>query len=62
MVRTAYPARVGHGHHDMEILYEDNHLLALNKPAGMLSQGDETGDRSVVDSAMDYLALLREAW
>ena len=37
----------------MDILYEDNHLLALNKPAGMLSQGDETGDRSVVDWATE---------
>jgi len=37
----------------MEILYEDNHLLALNKPAGMLSQGDATGDLSVVDWATE---------
>ncbi len=27
-----------------EILYEDNHLLVINKPAGMLVQGDRTGD------------------
>ncbi|MES2617707.1 MAG: RNA pseudouridine synthase [Bacteroidota bacterium] len=26
------------------ILYEDNHLIAVNKPAGVLVQGDETGD------------------
>jgi 23S rRNA pseudouridine1911/1915/1917 synthase len=39
----------------MQILYEDNHLLALNKPAGMLSQGDATGDRSVVDWATEDL-------
>ncbi len=37
----------------MEILYEDNHLLGLNKPAGMLSQGDSTGDASVVDWAIE---------
>ena len=29
------------------ILLEDNHLLALDKPAGMLSQGDATGDLSI---------------
>lgn len=27
-----------------EILFEDNHLIAINKPAGLLVQGDETGD------------------
>jgi 23S rRNA pseudouridine1911/1915/1917 synthase len=39
----------------MEILHEDNHLLVLNKPAGILSQGDATGDRSVVDWATEDL-------
>jgi 23S rRNA pseudouridine1911/1915/1917 synthase len=33
----------------LEILYEDNHLLAVNKPAGLLAQGDETGDPSLLD-------------
>ena len=32
-----------------EILFEDNHLLVINKPAGMLSQGDNTGDLSVLE-------------
>lgn len=32
-----------------EILFEDNHLLVINKPAGMLSQGDNTGDASVLE-------------
>ena len=33
------------------VLFEDNHCLALNKPAGMLTQGDATGDASLVDWA-----------
>jgi len=37
-----------------DILYEDNHCLVLNKPAGMLSQGDETGDPSLVSWTTDY--------
>jgi 23S rRNA pseudouridine1911/1915/1917 synthase len=37
------------------ILYQDNHCLALDKPAGMLSQGDITGERSVVDVARDWI-------
>jgi 23S rRNA pseudouridine1911/1915/1917 synthase len=39
----------------IEILHEDNHCLAVNKPAGMLSQGDLTGDLSVVDEIRAYL-------
>ena len=37
----------------IEVLYEDNHCLAVNKPAGLLSQGDETGDPSLVSWARD---------
>jgi 23S rRNA pseudouridine1911/1915/1917 synthase len=40
---------------NIEILYEDNHCLAVNKPAGVLSQGDETGDPSLVSWARTYL-------
>jgi 23S rRNA pseudouridine1911/1915/1917 synthase len=29
------------------ILYEDNHLIAVSKPAGMLVQGDNTGDQAL---------------
>lgn len=39
----------------LDILYEDNHCLAVNKPAGLLAQGDATGERSLVDEARDYL-------
>lgn len=42
-------------HAMIPILYEDNHCLAVDKPAGLLSQGDATGDPSVVDLARDYL-------
>lgn len=31
------------------ILYEDNHLLVVNKLPGELSQGDKTGDPSLLD-------------
>ena len=37
------------------ILFEDNHCLVLDKPAGLLSQGDATGDQSVVDLASEDL-------
>ena len=39
----------------MDVLFEDNHCLAVNKPAGLPSQGDETGDASLVDVVTRYL-------
>lgn len=37
------------------VLYEDNHLLAVNKPAGWLVQGDRTGDATLTDWGKTYL-------
>jgi len=37
------------------ILFEDNHLLVVNKPAGLLVQGDETGDITLADQAKAYI-------
>ncbi|MCM2323417.1 MAG: RluA family pseudouridine synthase [Oligoflexia bacterium] len=34
---------------DVEILFEDNHLVILSKPAGLLSQGEKKGDPNLVD-------------
>jgi 23S rRNA pseudouridine1911/1915/1917 synthase len=39
----------------LDVLFEDNHCLAVNKPAGVLSQGDETGAETLVDLASKYL-------
>jgi 23S rRNA pseudouridine1911/1915/1917 synthase len=38
-----------------EILFEDNHLLIINKPAGLLVQGDATGDEPLSAKAEEYL-------
>lgn len=37
------------------VIYEDNHLLIVNKEAGVLVQGDQTGDKTLTDYAKDYL-------
>ena len=42
-------AAVKTGPIEPSILLEDNHCLVVNKPAGMLSQGDATGDATLVD-------------
>jgi 23S rRNA pseudouridine1911/1915/1917 synthase len=39
----------------LDILFEDNHCLAVNKPAGLLAQGDATGDPSLVELVRDDL-------
>lgn len=39
-----------------EVLYEDNHLIALNKKSSDLSQGDNTGDLSLDVRVKQYLA------
>jgi 23S rRNA pseudouridine1911/1915/1917 synthase len=39
------------------IVFEDNHLLAVNKWAGVPSQGDNTGDPCLIDYAKDYLKI-----
>ena len=39
----------------LQVLFEDNHCLALLKPAGLLTMGDVTGDESAVDLAREYL-------
>lgn len=39
----------------MEILYEDNHLIAVRKPHGVLTQGDETGDSDLLEEVKAYL-------
>ncbi len=39
----------------LKVLYEDNHLIAVFKPAGILVQGDETGDKCLMDEVKEYL-------
>ena len=39
----------------MEILYEDNHLIAINKKASDIVQGDKTGDETLPDRIKAYL-------
>jgi 23S rRNA pseudouridine1911/1915/1917 synthase len=37
------------------VLFEDNHLLIVNKEAGVLVQGDATGDIPLADLAKEYI-------
>jgi len=40
-----------------DIIYEDNHLIAVSKPAGMLVQGDKTGDVCLADLVKQYIKV-----
>ncbi len=37
---------------NISIIYEDEHLLLIDKPAGLLSQEDHTGDADVLLQAI----------
>lgn len=43
-----------------QILFEDNHLLVINKPPGVLAQGDNTKDRSVLDIVKNIIKIRDE--
>ena len=40
----------------LQVLFEDNHLIAVNKPAGMLVQGDITEDKPMSEFVKQYIA------
>lgn len=39
----------------LDILYEDNHIIVVNKPANILSQGDITGDKDMLTLVKEYI-------
>lgn len=43
-----------------QILFEDNHLLVINKPPGVLAQGDNTKDCSVLDIVKNIIKIRDE--
>ncbi len=40
-----------------QILYEDNHLLAINKLPGQITQGDKTGDPCLADLVKEFIKV-----
>lgn len=39
----------------MQVVYEDNHIIVVNKFPGEIVQGDKTGDKPLVDYVKDYI-------
>lgn len=42
---------------NLEVLFEDNHLIIINKKVGDIVQGDKTGDKPLSDIVKKYLAV-----
>ena len=42
---------------DLKVLYEDNHIIVVVKPFNVLSQGDSTGDKSIMDMVKEYIKV-----
>jgi 23S rRNA pseudouridine1911/1915/1917 synthase len=40
----------------LQVLHEDNHLIAVFKPAGLLTQGDQSGEPCLMDWVKRWLA------
>ena len=41
---------------ESRILYEDNHILAIGKRPGEITQGDKTGDECLTDTMKAFIA------
>ena len=39
----------------MNVVYEDNHIIIVNKESGEIVQGDKTGDTPLSDTVKDYI-------
>ena len=40
---------------NLEVLFEDNHLVIVNKKSGDIVQGDKTGDKPLSDVVKEYI-------
>lgn len=46
-----------HQFDESQIVYEDNHIIIVNKKVGQLVQGDKTGDKSLLDLIKDFIKV-----
>ena len=43
--------------YEIPIIFEDNHLLIVEKPVGMLSQEDHTGEADILNILKEFLRI-----
>ncbi|MDG2173781.1 MAG: pseudouridine synthase, partial [Flavobacteriaceae bacterium] len=44
-------------YHNLQVLFEDNHLIIINKRSGDIVQGDKTKDTPLVEIVKEYLKI-----
>ena len=44
---------------NIDVIFEDNHLIAVNKKSGEIVQGDKTGDEPLSERVKKYLKVKR---
>jgi len=42
---------------ELKIIYEDNHIIVADKPSGILTQGDYSGEQSLLNMLKEYIRL-----
>lgn len=42
---------------NLQVLFEDNHLIIVNKRAGDITQGDKTGDKPLNEVVKEYVKV-----
>lgn len=42
---------------NLQVIYEDNHIIVINKRSGDIVQGDKTGDAPLSDVVKEYIAI-----
>ena len=47
----------GHVMSKLNVLYEDNHVIVVEKPINVLSQGDATGDKDLLTMVKEYVKV-----
>jgi 23S rRNA pseudouridine1911/1915/1917 synthase len=48
-------SRIVTDEHNVQLLYEDNHLIVVNKRVGDIVQGDKTNDKSLLEILKSYI-------
>ncbi|RLJ68830.1 23S rRNA pseudouridine1911/1915/1917 synthase [Lacinutrix venerupis] len=53
---TKFSDKVLSNKNNLQVIYEDNHIIVVNKRAGDIVQGDKTGDKPLSDVVKEYIA------
>ena len=55
MIQKSNISKVVSNKSNLQVLYEDNHIIIINKRAGDIIQGDKTGDKPLSEVVKEYI-------